>query len=297
MNSKEFYKINNRVIFAPEENLLSTINGDFKPITLHTPTSHCLRLLVQHNNEVLSQKFFFEEVWEKNGILVTANTLYQNIALIRKALKALGMDEEIIKTIPKQGIKISAEISQEEYPERVIGIATTSQSEDNFGKNPLIDADNIKDIGSVAAPTASTFPTDEEIKLQKLARMLINLKKSWFICYALPLLICLASLSSLYPTYQMHRGQGEKFFANFSPVGEVDNCQLYSSYEGAEVSKAKFRQIAKSSLLSCKKGDIAYLSFNRQYGQNSIVYCDLPVYNASNHCKTIVFQEATLNEH
>ena len=50
------------------------------------------------------------EVWRKHGMEVTVNTLYQNISILRKTLKRVGVDENIIITVPKKGITLSARV-------------------------------------------------------------------------------------------------------------------------------------------------------------------------------------------
>ncbi|GLR11080.1 hypothetical protein GCM10007905_38000 [Mixta theicola] len=50
------------------------------------------------------------EVWRKHGMEVTVNTLYQNISILRKTLKRVGIDENIIITVPKKGITLSAQV-------------------------------------------------------------------------------------------------------------------------------------------------------------------------------------------
>ena len=52
------------------------------------------------------------EVWRKHGMEVTVNTLYQNISILRKTLKRVGIDENIIITVPKKGITLSAQVEE-----------------------------------------------------------------------------------------------------------------------------------------------------------------------------------------
>ncbi len=52
------------------------------------------------------------EVWRKHGMEVTVNTLYQNISILRKTLKRVGIDENIIITVPKKGITLSAQVEK-----------------------------------------------------------------------------------------------------------------------------------------------------------------------------------------
>ncbi|MEG2569752.1 MAG: hypothetical protein RSA84_26430, partial [Acinetobacter sp.] len=45
-----------------------------------------------------------------NGAQVTNNTFYQNISLLRRAFKELGLNEELIVTVPKVGIRLEPQL-------------------------------------------------------------------------------------------------------------------------------------------------------------------------------------------
>jgi DNA-binding winged helix-turn-helix (wHTH) protein len=101
------YLISDQVIFDSDAHHLISLTSDTVKVTLHTPASQCLLLLLQNQGEVLTQKFLFENIWGKNGAFVSANTLYQNIAIVRKGLKSAGIGDDIVQTIPKTGIKFT----------------------------------------------------------------------------------------------------------------------------------------------------------------------------------------------
>ena len=56
-------------------------------VILTTPASRCLVLLLESAPEVVNQRDFFTKVWGEDGMLVPANTLYQNISIIRRGLR------------------------------------------------------------------------------------------------------------------------------------------------------------------------------------------------------------------
>lgn len=108
-----FYCINNNVIFDPLKHTLTT--SKFYPekdTKLNQPTSRCLLLLIERRGDVITQEEFMNEVWRKHGMEVTVNTLYQNISILRKTLKRVGIDENIIITVPKKGITLSAQVAE-----------------------------------------------------------------------------------------------------------------------------------------------------------------------------------------
>lgn len=108
------YLINNRVIFDPETRSLTVTPqtpGVISKLTLHTPTSHCLALLIERRDEVISQDELLELIWKPKGVIVSSNTVYQNISLLRRSFNQLGINKEVIITVPRKGITLSKSIS------------------------------------------------------------------------------------------------------------------------------------------------------------------------------------------
>jgi DNA-binding winged helix-turn-helix (wHTH) protein len=80
---------------------------------LNTPVSRCLKLLIEKHGEVVAQEEFFDYVWKQHGYVVSVNSFYQNISLLRKAIKKAGIDDDIIITVPKKGIMLPKRFSIE----------------------------------------------------------------------------------------------------------------------------------------------------------------------------------------
>lgn len=295
MNRNIFYLINEIIVFTPENNTLRALNSTLKPIILHTPSSQCLLLLIKHNNQILSQKFLFEEVWENNGAIVTANALYQNIALIRKAFKTLGLDQEVIKTVPKQGIKLSAHIIERsiDVTEGEVHIEAEKKMEDFIAQFQQQTSDaQTKPSGT--NPTHDISGQAQDYKV--LLRIVAFLRRNVFIRYVLPCLLSIGAFLLLYPVYQSQSNNGDRFVKSYYRLGEINNCLLYSSYEGMSVSREKFMTIQKAAGLHCKSGDVAYLTFNRHYAHDTLVYCNKNISDNAAKCKSIIFQETVNNE-
>ncbi|TFZ53061.1 hypothetical protein E5C26_01655 [Serratia proteamaculans] len=78
--------------------------NDVNHYSLNTPVSRCLQLLIERHGEIVSQEEFFDYVWKQHGLVVSSNSFYQNISLLRKAIKKAGIDDDLIVTVPKKGI-------------------------------------------------------------------------------------------------------------------------------------------------------------------------------------------------
>ncbi|GAA3600023.1 hypothetical protein GCM10023078_29370 [Gibbsiella greigii] len=95
--------INDHVIFIPNENRIASEDNHSKNISLTTPASRCLLLLLE-KQALVSQKELYEFAWGMKSQEVTPNNLYQNISILRKAFNAIYIDgKNLIITVPKQG--------------------------------------------------------------------------------------------------------------------------------------------------------------------------------------------------
>lgn len=99
------------VLFYPEQRLLASRTDGENRIVLTTPASQCLEILIAQQPDIVSHEIFFREVWERRGMQIPHNTLYQNISQIRKALKSLSASKRnYITTVPRLGFKLTATI-------------------------------------------------------------------------------------------------------------------------------------------------------------------------------------------
>lgn len=98
--------INGSIIYNKDKSIIYNISNDEFIVTLQNPANQCLAILIEKRPEIVNQDYFFYHVWEKNGLPINVNTFYQTISLIRKALKSVGLEEDIIKTTPRLGINI-----------------------------------------------------------------------------------------------------------------------------------------------------------------------------------------------
>ncbi|PIJ48300.1 hypothetical protein BL250_17690 [Erwinia sp. OLTSP20] len=96
-------RINNEVEFDQDKKILKS---DLASYEISTPASYCLMLLLEKRDQLVSHEELYECAWRRFGMEVTANTLYQNISELRKALKSCGIQEKIIQTIPRRGFSL-----------------------------------------------------------------------------------------------------------------------------------------------------------------------------------------------
>lgn len=97
-----FYPGNQRLFCHPKEK---------EDKTLTQPAAKCLELLITTGG-LVSQSDLYDYAWGDNSHNVSPNTLYQNISLIRRALKNVrpGADRWII-TVPRKGFRFDHSIA------------------------------------------------------------------------------------------------------------------------------------------------------------------------------------------
>lgn len=99
--------INHEIVFNANMNELRPLSGDGECVTLNAPTARCLLLLLQNSGKVISRDEFLAAVWENRGVVVSQNTFYQNISLLRKSLLKAGLSEDIIITVRQKGFSVA----------------------------------------------------------------------------------------------------------------------------------------------------------------------------------------------
>ncbi|HGM5492634.1 TPA: transcriptional regulator [Serratia fonticola] len=284
------YIINNKVIFNLEKHSLTTQGKDPSEIVLHIPASNCLQLLLEHSGETLSQKFLFEHAWENKGINATPNALYQNIAQIRKGLKALGLSKNTIRTLPRAGFKLSADVKvvTDVYADvmttplvqRVEPADTTNATKINEKVYSLesklheLDVSLEHQANMQHSIEKTTLPPDKKK---------YHLKQYWWAMLIFGLLTFL--------NYQFSHTKiaTEKYyFKNYYKIGKIINCELHSSYYGKRESIDKLIAFTKNIDLTCPAEGHIYITINRVEKIDTAIVCNMPIDIKNAHCDNYV---------
>lgn len=251
------YLVNGKIIFEPQSYRIWAVDSPGITTTLFVPASECFVLLIENRGEVLSQQTLFQQVWEKNGLYASSNTLYQNIAVLRKSLKATGLEEDVIKTIPRQGFSFTGKVQ-------------TQTIIDELDKNSV-----------PAVKTASDRPmTPQEIvaPLHRLSTLF-------------PLALIAGSFAVFVWLFITSGSSMKAMTHQYDYQGIVEGCRLYSGWQGKTVSQRHFRHILSAANIQCQRGDYAYLTFSSEASFISLVKCTLPIENTSAECVTYLNRE------
>lgn len=107
------YIIEDVVMFNEVKGSLVNLNTEDE-INL-PPTASCILLMLFHSNGApVERGEIMEKVRVKFGFDLSNNTLSQYISLLRKNLRNLGVQDDVIMTVPKVGFYISVDIKIEQ---------------------------------------------------------------------------------------------------------------------------------------------------------------------------------------
>lgn len=214
---------------------------------LNVPVGRCLLLLLQNAGAVVSQQEFFVEVWEKQGQYVTANTFYQNISILRKALKTAGLDENVIRTVPKQGIRFTGTVegyAVEEHHDGSLAILS-----------PSVDNDSVE--AEAALPRTST-PQQKQLK-----RAVFNVEKLVILAI---ITLLLASVGLVISGYTE---SNTDFFSNYRTVS-LGACQV--QYSGP-IDDEQIIRVINSHHIFCENNNHIFVTVNQQSSRTAFTVC------------------------
>ena len=267
------YLINEIVLFEPERRRLGPLAGyPIRAATLHGPVSECLLLLLQNNNQVVTQRVLFASVWEKQGTVVSTNALYQTISQIRKVLKSAGIEEDIIKTLPKEGFKSTAQLQEAD-----LGAFIAAQ------KTPQVVLSSEESVESVTAEAVAVVPEKQPQKTSFFNSPL---------AYGISGILFLLSCGVLYSIM----GEGKPEYENYQPVGKFNGCDVYSSWRDKEKSGEKFMSLSKRYSIQCQKGGTAWMTINFAHQGNSVIVCDRHPQEIDAQCDSILYRQESDDE-
>lgn len=281
------YLINKVVYFYPEEKLLRSIADNENPVSLNTPASRCLLLLLQKQGEIVTKFDFSQHVWESRGQYTSTNTLYQNISLIRKALREIGFNEDVIHTIPREGFKFlgtALEIEEDDD-------ATDDNSHFNLEQE---DTSSDFTVGYSSGVIQKTLTANDfEVKSDAFTNSFKDKKLSGNAAGISPSLIikegarilhrhkiksiltALIIACSIYAFHHHYLSKYENdFFSDYQPIGKINRCTIFKNSNDKLRTKDDYLAIFNKSDIFCEKEKNAFIALNTQAMKIFIHVCD-----------------------
>lgn len=265
--------INDIILYCPDEYRLSPLGARGNETVLHAPVSRCLLLLLQNPGTVISQEEIFKEVWEKHGQYVTANTLYQNVSLLRKGMRNAGLMTSIIKTIPKVGFVFKGKVQLLEDDTPHPAQNDTVNLQPVVAKNVIIDTDTIKSELPVQQ-TASVGSNTEQLK-----------KIRWSLQYLLkgnsPIHFFYSSLLVAITLFllTMSPAQSVRFFNTHTKIAEINQCSVYIDRDFLQKNLNGNLDTLKARNLICGPEQFVYITRTATHDNMLVLFCDTTTEN------------------
>ena len=106
------YLIADTMLFDDEIYEIATRDKVLEPVMLGAAASRCFSTLLEAQGAIVTKKELLYEGWERYGQQVSANSVNQSIAQIRRCLSILGQPSCVV-TVPRIGYKIGDALSIE----------------------------------------------------------------------------------------------------------------------------------------------------------------------------------------
>ena len=270
-----FWIINDNIKFCPDKNVLVSLNKPELSVILTTPASRCLALLLESSPEVVNQKEFFDKVWGEDGMIVPANTLYQNISIIRRGLRSAGeTSDTLVATVPRKGFQIhkSVKVTRVETD----GVDTEEPAEVSLPEAPL--------TVPVEQPAVNTSQVLVEKKSPRKLRRLF-----------FPVLLMIISFAlGYFMLHHIFRDNPDKdFFQNYTINRTENGCHYFSQSDDIKSigNFSRFIKIIMKTGLDCKKYPWIYFSSSSNAPALSVLACRKPYEAEPNaECTTLYFR-------
>lgn len=237
------YAINDRIIFLPEERKFASLNTTGKEVLLHLPVCRLLIILLNNTGVVLSHDELMQEVWGVKKQVVTMNTLYQNISLLRRCLKRAGVSPKSIRTYPKVGFCFFGQVKK---------IDNSLSPALNTSVNGLIINDSL-----LTLHTLSPKKIDDEVS-SSLFRVKNN-KKIKVVYYTLSIFII--ALFFVFVNEYINKYNVE-FTVDKVKIATYGSCPVFLDKGNRYVDVTKIVNFLKSQGVSCGRNQYVYLTRN-----------------------------------
>ncbi|AKE59872.1 winged helix-turn-helix domain-containing protein [Citrobacter farmeri] len=254
--------INDNIEFRPDSKKLISVTNPEINVVLTTPASRCLLLLLEASPDVVTQQEFFKKVWEDEGMLVPANTLYQNISIVRRGLRAVGeTDQILVATVPRKGFQIDKSV-------RITRVAAAQATEatDTLQGEDELDVEYDTDAGPELTPEDTALPA-RTVTVSQRSRLpffvgIIAMLAAFFI-------------GAIGTNVVWHFNDTKPFFAGYTFVEQDKGCHFYTTDDSHDNknSYARFKALILGSGLDCEKYPWVYFPLSQTSPGLAVLVC------------------------
>ncbi|CAM3886132.1 winged helix-turn-helix domain-containing protein [Serratia silvae] len=112
--TKSQYLIEGDVLFCP--NSVGFYHQELQEeiVTISSSAARLFSFLIKNKGEIVEREVLLQRVWDDYGLQASNNNLNQCLSTLRRIIKNMGIDKNIIETIPKVGLRIANDVAIEE---------------------------------------------------------------------------------------------------------------------------------------------------------------------------------------
>jgi DNA-binding winged helix-turn-helix (wHTH) protein len=112
--TKPQYLIEGDVLFCP--NSVGFYHQELQEeiVTISSSAARLFSFLIKNKGEIVEREVLLQRVWDDYGLQASNNNLNQCLSTLRRIIKSMGIDKNIIETIPKVGLRIASDVAIEE---------------------------------------------------------------------------------------------------------------------------------------------------------------------------------------
>ncbi|MFI8418144.1 transcriptional regulator [Serratia sp. NPDC078593] len=108
--SHVIYRIEDSIIFCPKSIGFYQQSLASEHVAISAAAARLFTLLIKHKGEVVERDTILTKVWDDHGLQASNNNLNQCLSILRRIIKTMGVEKNVIETIPKVGLKIANDV-------------------------------------------------------------------------------------------------------------------------------------------------------------------------------------------
>lgn len=189
-NTATKFILADRFTFDPTSNSLVDKEADNENVRLGSNESRILLLLSQRPNEVITRNELHDFVWREQGFEVDDSSLTQAVSTLRKMLKDSTKSPQFVKTVPKRGYQLIAEVEQMEADEHAHPTDDQPETSGSSGHDVLPTSPAPAIVSSTDRVERRTTPASQS-PLTALHKSDLRVKVMLIVAILLPLCVIL----------------------------------------------------------------------------------------------------------
>lgn len=266
------YIINEAVEFHPATSTLRDIHTPDNIVTINSPAGRCLLLLINRFGEIVTQSEFMDFAWRQRGLMVTPNTYYQSISVLRKSLKRIGLGDDLIVTLPRIGLTLASETRIRKEPKN-------KDNETNY---------KLDDLPKTLLTNASEKKHIRKSHFSYVFRNW-NIKTQRAILYIMMILVIFSCVFFLFQRFFYSKND---FFSDYTTFTTLKKCQVLLPLKNHSVYEKKNAiRFAEQYTQNCETNFAwIYITTAPTNPRTSVIRCNKP-FNESTICTSVYFIE------